>query len=109
MKLDYFEVPACLAAVAVLALVTAAGDGIVAADPRAAPAAAVSLASDAAPEVADAASDRSAGDLPAPADPCRCVMRARARQSSTLRASTPPPPSSEQGIECPFDAEQDCI
>jgi hypothetical protein len=110
MKRDYFEVLVWLATIAVLALVTAAWIGMVADGPQAAPSthigAAVSVATGAAPAIADRPSRRSADDLLAAVDLFRCDMGPRAQPSPTLRVSTPPAPSSEQGIECPIDAQQ---
>jgi hypothetical protein len=90
---------ACLATIAVFALGAAAGVGM-------SHAAAVSLPAAAVPAIADRAPGRSADGLLATVDLCPWDMRARGQQSSTLRMSTPPPPSSEQGIECPIDAQQ---
>jgi hypothetical protein len=115
MKLDYFEILVCLATIAVLVLITAAGIGMVADYSRVVPSTNIgsvdagSLPAGAAPASADQASRRLVDDLLAMVDLCRCDMRARAQRSSSLRVSTPAPPFSEQGIECPIDAEQHCI
>jgi hypothetical protein len=107
MKLDRFEILVYLATMAFLALVTVAWIGMVADQrqfgPSGSNAPMTSLASDAAPAMAVQASRRSVDDLLAAGYLFRCDVGPRAQPSLALKVSTPPPPPSEQGIECPID------
>jgi hypothetical protein len=109
MKLDRFEMLVYLATIAFLAFVTVAWIGMVADQRQLVPSGgsvrATSLAIGAAAAIADQASRRSADDPLAAGYLFRCDMGPRAQQPSPmLMVSTPPPPASEQGIECPIDA-----
>jgi hypothetical protein len=109
MTFDNREMFVCLAAICVSALVTAGGTEVAAAyspfpgsgDVRGRTA--TTLPRPAVLATFDRASRRSADDLPATLNRCPWDTWGRGLQPSDVVASVPPPPATEQGIECPID------